>query len=190
MAGVLQPFDRAQRRRPPERAAVVGRAGAARLEALGYEEGAANLRYVTAGALTDVGHWNEADRLAAEALRGPVGDYTRWLLQELRGTIAVRRGDFASAQVLLDDVATCGARAPREACRAGRLLVELALGEGRLDLVRTLMEEAWMRSPAATPKTTCSGWSRSGFAPKPTRPAASGGRRERRRASRWLVPSG
>jgi DNA-binding CsgD family transcriptional regulator len=126
----------------PERAAVVGRAGAARLETLGYSEGAANLRFVTADALTDVGHWNDADRLAAEALQGPIGDYTRWLLHELRGTIAVRRGDFAAAQVLLGpvrDLWRTGADEKRAVLDA--VLVELALGEGRLDLVRTLMEE-------------------------------------------------
>jgi DNA-binding CsgD family transcriptional regulator len=126
----------------PERAVDVGRAGVTRLEELGYDEGAAILRCVCALALRDAGAWDEADRLAAEALQGPVSSFTAWSVLEVRATIAVRRGDFASAHLLLDEA--CGLWSSPDAefrSDLDAVLVELALGEGRLDELRTLIDE-------------------------------------------------
>ena len=49
-----------------KRAGDVAFAGVQRLEALGYEEGAASLRCTTAYVLAETGAWEHADRMAAE----------------------------------------------------------------------------------------------------------------------------
>ena len=125
-----------------ERSAAVGRAGVARIEALGYEEGAASLRCVTADTLAELGAWAEADRLAAEALTGPVSAHTGWMVREVRGKIAVRRGDYGAAHALLDDMPDTW-RTGYDQFRADldALLIELALGEGRLEALRALVDE-------------------------------------------------
>ena len=114
----------------------------ARIEALGYEEGAASLRCVTADTLRDAGQWAEADRLAAEALEGPVSDHTAWLVRWVRGTVAVGRGDYDAAHALLDAAPDMW-RTGYDEFRADldAVLVELALGEGRIEAARTLVDE-------------------------------------------------
>ncbi len=126
-----------------KRAIAVGRDGIARAEALGYDEGAAIQRTVCAGALRDAGQWQEADRVAAQALQGLVSSFTVWSVLEVRATIAVRRGEFASAHLLLEEARGLWS-SPDAEFRADfdALLIELALGEGRLDELRRLVDEA------------------------------------------------
>jgi len=125
-----------------DRAVGVARAGVQRVAALGYEEGAAILRCVCAQALLEASGWDEADRLAGEVLQGPVSSFTAWSVLEVRAAIAVRRGEFASAHDLLEQARGLWS-SPDAEFRSGldAVRVELALGEGRLDDVRTLVDE-------------------------------------------------
>ena len=125
-----------------QRAASLGRDGVARVEALGYEEGATRLRCMTAGELTDAGRWDEAGKLAGEALQRPVSDYTTWLVREAQGTIAVRRGDYPTAHAALEDARRLWSTGyPELRANLDASLAELALGEGRLADARALVDE-------------------------------------------------
>ena len=126
----------------PDRAVGVGRAGVERVEALGYSEGAASLRGVCALALRDTGAWQEADRLAAEVLQGPVSSFAASWVLEVRATIAVRRGEFAAAHDLLEQARGLWSSPDAEFRSVlDAVLVELALGERRLDDVRALVDD-------------------------------------------------
>jgi len=125
------------------RAAAVGREGAARLDRLGYEEGAVNLRLSAAANLMDLGEWPDADRLATEALEGAPDDVLAAQGWEVRGLIAARRGLFVSAHAHLENFAGICSGMTDPAFRAdpAAARAELALGEGLVDEVRTLVAE-------------------------------------------------
>ena len=120
---------------------AVGRAGVARMEDMGYDDGAASLRCVTAGALRTWGAWEEADDLAAQALQGQINDFIAWTALEVRTAIAARRGDFAAAHGLLEGAQHAWSTLDAE-FRTSKdlLLVELAILEGRVDTARTLID--------------------------------------------------
>ena len=156
-----------------ERAVGVGRAGIARLQTLGYDDGAAILRCVTATALRDIGAWDEADRLALQTLQGPVSGFTAGEALEVRATIAVRRGDLAAARTMFDEADSLWSTSDAEVrADLDAALVELALAERRVEEVRKLIDEASTVWRAAKVRITPRGSSRSDFGPRRTRPTA------------------
>jgi DNA-binding CsgD family transcriptional regulator len=112
---------------------------AANARRLGLERVVAGLlECIAAGGLVELGRWDEAERLLdAVARRGPSG-LEVIALHIVRGTLALRRGEFTSAAEDLH-----AARAMTMGLRDGRMngmvfdgLAELARREQRLDVAR------------------------------------------------------
>jgi len=127
----------------PGRGAAVALEGADRLDALSYEAGASNLRAAAALSFLVAGAWAQAESLATTVLAGTPDVVTAWQARLATGTVALRRGDLASAQVHLEHGRRLCAERTDTDFRAmlGAALVELALAEGRHDEARRLVEE-------------------------------------------------
>ena len=178
-----------------ERAIAVGRAGIARAEALGYDEGAAMLRCVHGAALRDAGEWAGGRSAGGRGVAAPPVERLR------RVGASAGAGDDRRASRRF----RVGARAARRGPRAvvvgrrrvpGRSQTRCAVELGARARAARRAARGWstrpgVRSPAATGRTTCSGCVALGPARRSGRSVPDG--RPRRRAGagtwRWIARS-
>ena len=126
------------------RAADVALQGATRLDALGYDQGAAFLRGCAAISLTTAGSWADVDSLAAGLLAATPDEVTAWRARLASGTVAMRRGDFAAAHQHFDHARRLCSKLSDTDYRAGlgAAAAELALAEGLLAEARGIVDSS------------------------------------------------